>query len=297
MKMSTKRREARNFYLFIMPWLLGAIAFTCYPVIASLYYSFTEYDIIHPPKWVGLGNYTKMLQDELFWRGVKATLIFTVFSVPLQLMLALILALLVNQKIPFRGLFRTLLYFPSMVSGVTLSLVWLWVFNSKSGIFNYMLSLVGVQGPSWLQDEGWALTAMIIMTLWGAGSGMVIFLAGLQGVPRIIYEAGQIDGVTRWHSLWHITLPMISPVILFQLILGVIQSFQVFTQAFVMTQGGPHYATQFYVFYLWQTGFEFYKMGYASAMAWLLLIIVMVLTYIIMKVSKKYVHYEGGDGV
>jgi multiple sugar transport system permease protein len=153
-----------------------------------------------------------------------------------------------------------------------------------------------VEGPSWLQDEQWALTAMIIMTLWGAGSGMVIFLAGLQGVPRIIYEAGEIDGVTRWQSLWHITLPMISPVVLFQLILGVIQSFQVFTQAFVMTQGGPHYATQFYVFYLWQSGFEFYKMGYASAMAWLLLIIVMVLTYIIMKVSKKYVHYEGGDG-
>lgn len=297
MKLSSQGRQTRNFYLFIMPWLFGAIAFTLYPVLASIYYSFTEYDIIHPAKWVGLHNYTRMFQDELFWRGVKATLIFTLFSVPLQLFLALLLALLVNQKIPFRGLFRTLLYFPSMMSGVTLSLVWLWVFNSKSGTFNYLLGLIGIQGPSWLQDEKWALTAMIIMTLWGAGSGMIIFLAGLQGVPRLMYEAGQIDGVSRWQSLWNITIPIISPVILFQLILGVIQSFQVFTQAFVMTQGGPHYATQFYVFYLWQTGFEFYKMGYASAMAWILLIVVMILTYIIMKVSKKYVHYEGGDGV
>jgi multiple sugar transport system permease protein len=148
MRLSAKNREARNFYLFIMPWLLGAIVFTCYPIMASLYYSFTEYDIIHPAKWVGFENYFKMLQDELFWRGVKATLIFTVFSVPLQLLLALILALLVNQKIPFRGLFRTLLYFPSMVSGVTLSLVWLWVFNSKSGIFNYLLSLIVWKVPA-----------------------------------------------------------------------------------------------------------------------------------------------------
>jgi multiple sugar transport system permease protein len=279
-----------------MPWLLGTILFVCYPIISSLYYSFTEYDIIHPPKWIGFQNYIKMFHDELFWRGVKATFIFTIFSVPLQLTLALMLALLVNQKIPFRGLFRTLLYFPSMISGVALSLVWLWVFNSQTGLFNYVLGLIGVHGPSWLQDEKWALTAMIIMTLWGAGAGMIIFLAGLQSVPRIMYEAGQIDGVSRWQSFQKITLPMISPIILFQLIMGVIESFQVFTQAFVMTKGGPHYATQFYVFYLWQNGFQFYKMGYASAMAWLLLIVVMILTYIIMKVSKKYVHYEGGDG-
>lgn len=297
MKLNEKQRESRNFYLFIMPWLLGMLVFTCYPVISSLYFSFTEYDIIHSPKWVGFQNYTRMLHDELFWRGVKATVIFTICSVPLQIILALILALLVNQKIPFRGFFRTVLYFPSMISGVALSLVWLWVFNSRSGIFNYILGLIGVVGPSWLQDEKWALTAMIIMTLWGAGGGMVIFLAGLQGVPPLMHEAGRIDGVTRWQSLTKITLPMISPVILFQLIMGIIESFQVFTQAFVMTQGGPHYATQFYVYYLWQNGFQFFKMGYASAMAWLLLFIVMVLTYFIMKVSKKYVHYEGGDGI
>ncbi|KRE49755.1 carbohydrate ABC transporter permease [Paenibacillus sp. Soil724D2] len=297
MKRKQRKFRGKTFYFFIFPWLIGSIVFTLYPILSSLYFSFTEYDITHPPKWIGLGNYTKMLHDELFWRGVKATLIFTLFSVPLQLVLSLVLALLVNQKLPFQRFFRTVFYFPSMISGVALSLMWLWVFNSKTGMFNYVLSLVGVAGPGWLEDEKWALTAMIIMTMWGAGAGMVIFLAGLQGVPPIIYEAGKIDGVNRWQSLWNITIPMISPVILFQLIMGVIESFQVFTQAFVMTKGGPHYATQFYVYYLWQNGFKFFKMGYASAMAWLLLIAVMFFTFLIMKFSKKFVHYEAGDGV
>jgi multiple sugar transport system permease protein len=188
------------------------------------------------------------------------------------------------------------LYFPSMISGVALSLVWLWVFNSKNGIFNYILGLFGVSGPSWLQDEKWAITAMIIMTMWSAGAGMVVFLAGLQSVPPLLYEAAKIDGVNRRQSFWNITIPMISPVILFQLIMGLIESFQVFTQAFVMTRGGPHYATQFYVYYLWQNGFKFFQMGYASAMAWVLLIVIMVLTYFVMKFSKKFVHYEGGEG-
>ncbi|MDB5054563.1 MAG: transporter permease [Bacilli bacterium] len=295
MKRKKRSKEGRYFYFFIFPWLIGAIIFTLYPILSSLYFSFTEYDITHPPKWIGVQNYTKMLHDELFWRGVKTTLIFTVFSVPLQLILSLVLALLVNQKIPFRRFFRTVLYFPSMISGVALSLVWLWVFNSKNGIFNYVLGLFGVSGPSWLQDEKWAITAIIIMTMWSAGAGMVVFLAGLQGVPPLMYEAARIDGVNRRQSYWNITIPMISPVILFQLIMGLIESFQVFTQAFVMTRGGPHYATQFYVYYLWQNGFKFFQMGYASAMAWVLLIVIMVLTYFVMKFSKKFVHYEGGE--
>ncbi|GGA11843.1 spermidine/putrescine ABC transporter permease [Paenibacillus marchantiophytorum] len=289
-------RNTRYFYFFIMPWLIGALVFMVFPIISSLYFSFTEYDIIHSPKWIGLKNYTKMFHDELFWRGVKATLIFTVFSVPLQLILSLLFAVLVNQKVPFRRFFRTALYFPSMISGVALSLLWLWVFNSQTGMMNYMLGLVGIDGPSWLESERWALAAMVIMTMWGAGAGMIIFLAALQGVPTYLYEAARLEGASRWQMLRSITLPAISPVILFQLIMGINDSFQVFTQAFVMTKGGPHYATQFYVYYLWQNGFKFFKMGYASALAWVLLILVMVMTYLVMKISKRYVHYEGGDG-
>ncbi|MCM3270553.1 carbohydrate ABC transporter permease [Paenibacillus elgii] len=297
MRQGARRRETKYFYLFISPWLIGAAIFTLYPILYSLYISFTEYNITSPPKWVGLQNYTKMFQDDLFWRGVKTTVLFTIFSVPLQLLLSLFLALLVNQKIPFKRFFRTAIYFPSMISGVAMSLVWLWVFNSKIGMFNWALGLLGIDGPKWLEDSNWALAAMVIMTMWSAGAGMVIFLAGLQGVPPILYEAAKIDGVTRWQSLWRITLPMISPVVLFQLIMGIIDSFQVFTQAFVMTKGGPHYATQFYVYYLWQNGFKFFKMGYASAMAWLLLIVIMLMTFLIMRVSRKLVHYEGGGGV
>ncbi|MFB6367250.1 carbohydrate ABC transporter permease [Paenibacillus elgii] len=297
MQQGARRRETKTFYLFISPWLFGAAVFTLYPILYSLYISFTEYNIISPPKWAGLQNYAKMLQDDLFWRGVNTTVLFTIFSVPLQLLLSLFLALLVNQKIPFKRFFRTAIYFPSMISGVAMSLVWLWVFNSKIGMFNWALGLVGIEGPKWLEDSNWALAAMVIMTMWSAGAGMVIFLAGLQGVPPILYEAAKIDGVTRWQSLWRITLPMISPVVLFQLIMGMIDSFQVFTQAFVMTKGGPHYATQFYVYYLWQNGFKFFKMGYASAMAWLLLIVIMLMTFLIMRVSRKLVHYEGGGGV
>lgn len=295
MRLNENKRQRLNLYIFLTPWIVGFLIFTLYPIISSLFYSFTDYNIISPPKFVGLQNYANLINDDLFFKSIKVTLYYTFLSVPLQLFLALGLALLMNQKIPHMGFFRTALYLPSMVSGVVMSLLWLWIFNSEFGLLNYMLSLVGIKGPMWLMDEKWAIPALILMSLWLTGSGMVVFLAALQGVPTSLREAAVLDGASKWQQLRVITLPMISPIILFQFIIGIIDSFQTFTQAVVMTRnGGPHYATYFYVFNLYTNAFRNYKIGYASALAWLLLITVMVLTYFIIKTSDKYVYYEGG---
>ncbi|WP_152663611.1 carbohydrate ABC transporter permease [Paenibacillus wulumuqiensis] len=281
-------------YAFISPWIIGFTVFALFPILASLYYSFTDYDIIHSPRWVGLDNYREMFADDLYWNSVMVTLKYTFISVPLQLLLAMGFALLLNQKLPFKGFFRTAMYFPSMVSGVAMSLLWYWVFNPQIGLFNYVLSWFGVKGPAWLMDPDTALYSLIIMSFWGVGGAMIIFLAGLQGVPTSLLEAARLDGAGRLSIFWHVTLPMISPVLLFQLILGVIESFQVFTQAFVMTHGGPNYSTWFYVYGLYTSAFKEYRAGYSSAMAWILLIVVLIVTYIIMKLSNRYVYYEGG---
>ncbi|GGG79122.1 carbohydrate ABC transporter permease [Paenibacillus radicis (ex Gao et al. 2016)] len=294
---STKesRREGRNFYFFISPWLIGFVLFALFPVMASLYYSFTEYDIIHAPKFIGAGNYQELFQDEQFWNSIKVTLKYTFISVPLTLLLSLFFAILINQKIPFRGFFRTAMYFPSMISGVSMALLWFWVFNPQAGLFNYVLSIFGVEPIAWFLDENYAIWALIIMSFWGMGAGMLIFLAGLQGVPSSLLEAAKLDGAGRLRSFWNVTLPLISPVFLFQLIMGLIESFQVFTQAYTITQGGPNYSTWFYVYNIYVNAFKNFRYGYASAMSWILLIAVMIITYAIMKLSNRYVYYEGGS--
>lgn len=295
MRLKEKNRQRLYLYIFLSPWIIGFIIFTLYPIISSFFYSFTDYNIIDPPKFTGLQNFRDLMNDDLFFKSIKVTLYYTFLSVPLQLILSLGLALLLNKKIPYMGFFRTALYLPSMVSGVVMSLLWLWIFNSEFGLLNYLLSLLGVDGPMWLMDENWAIPALILMSLWLTGSGMVVFLAALQGVPASLHEAAVLDGASKWQQLKIITLPMISPIILFQFIIGIIDSFQTFTQAVVMTRnGGPHYATYFYVFNLYTNAFKNYKIGYASALAWLLLITVMILTYFIIKASDKYVYYEGG---
>lgn len=294
-RLKEKNRQRLNLYIFLSPWIVGFIIFTLYPIISSFFYSFTDYNIVNPPKFIGLQNFKDLMNDDLFFKSIKVTLYYTFLSVPLQLILSLALALLLNQKIPYIGFFRTALYLPSMVSGVVMSLLWLWIFNSEFGLLNYLLSLIGIDGPMWLMDENWAIPALILMSLWLTGSGMVVFLAALQGVPASLHEAAVLDGAGKWQQLKIITLPMISPIILFQFIIGIIDSFQTFTQAVVMTRnGGPHYATYFYVFNLYTNAFKNYKIGYASALAWLLLITVMILTYFIIKASDKYVYYEGG---
>ncbi|ULL15822.1 sugar ABC transporter permease [Paenibacillus sp. H1-7] len=295
MKLSkAMRREARTFYFFISPWIIGFLVITLYPVAASLAYSFTDYDIIHDPEFIGLGNYSELWNDEQFWNSIYVTLKYTLISVPLTLLLSLAFALLINQRIPLQGFFRTALYFPSMISGVAMSLLWFWVFNPQAGLFNYILSLFGVEPILWLLDASYAIWALIIMSFWGMGSGMLIFLAGLQGVPVSLLEAAKLDGANRWTSFWRVTLPMISPVFLFQLIIGVIESFQVFTQAYTITQGGPSYSTWFYVYNIYVSAFKNFRYGYASAMAWLLLVGVMLVTFLIFNTSQRYVYYEGG---
>ena len=289
-----EKHQEKHFFIFIAPWLAGLLIFSVYPIVASLWYSFTDYNVVNPSRFIGIKNYTDLMSDPIFWVSVKATLYYTLLSVPAGLVLSLFFAVLINQKVPLQKLFRTLMYLPSMVSGVATSLMWMWMFNPQIGMVNYILSLFGIQGPQWLMDENWAVPALIIMSFWSVGSGMIVFLAGLQGVPVMLYESAYLDGANGWTRFWKITFPIISPVFLFQLIMNLIASFQVFTQAFVMTEGGPHYATTFYVYYLYLNAFRRFSMGYASAMSWILLVVVLTITYWIMKTSDRFVYYEGG---
>ncbi|MCL2342708.1 MAG: sugar ABC transporter permease [Firmicutes bacterium] len=291
----SSRKQSKYFYLFIAPWIVGFLAFTLYPLIASLFFSFTKYDAVHPATWIGLQNFINLFQDKIFFISIRQTLYYTLVSVPLGLLVSLSFAMLLNSCMRLKGMFRTFLYLPSMVTGVSLSLLWMWILNPQYGVLNYLLSLVGIQGPQWMGSKVWAVPALILMSLWGVGEGMVLFLAALKGVPQSLTEASLLDGAGWWQRFRHVTLPMISPIFLFQLIISLINSFQVFTQAFVMTKdGGPAYATTFYVYYLYKNAFANFKMGYASAMAWLLLLFTMLVALFIIKSSSKMVHYEGG---
>ena len=286
------RREALECYLFISPVCIGLLVFTLGPILASLYFSFTEYNIIRAPKWVGLGKFRDLIQDELFWQSLKVTSLYVVMHLPVSLVLALGIALLMNQKVRGIIFFRTVYYLPSVVSGVAVALLWMWIFNPEFGILNTLLALVNIQGPAWLFDEHWSLPAIALMSLWGVGGSMLIYLAGLQGIPSELYEAAEIDGASRWRRFWFITLPLLSTVILFNLVMGLIASFQEFTPAYVMTSGGPNFSTLFYNYYLYENAFEYLYMGYASAMAWVLLVIVLILTLLVFKSSPMWVFYQ-----
>jgi multiple sugar transport system permease protein len=290
--MTRRRREALAGYLFLSPWIVGFVTFLAGPMIASIYLSFTKYKIVRPAEWIGLDNYTRMFTDELFYHSLKVTVTYTAFSVPLGIIAALGIALLLSQKIYLSGVFRTVFYLPTVISGVAMAIVFAWIFNYRFGILNYFLSLVGIQGPSWLGHPRWALSAFVLMSLWVIGGSMVIFLAALHGVPQTLYEAAEIDGAGAWRRFWNITLPMISPAILFVLIIGTISTFQTFTQAYIMTEGGPANATLFYILYLYRNAFNWFEMGYASALAWVLFVIILVLTLILLRTSSHWVYYE-----
>ena len=282
-------------YAFISLWIIGFAVFTAGALIGSFSISFTEWNIVGTPEFTGLENYQKMIEDEFFWQSLKVTVIY-LFNVPLNLAIGLFLAILLNQKIPLIGFFRTLFYLPSVTAGVAVSLLWLWIFNPKFGVINVLLkNLLGIKGPGWLGSETWALPALIIMSVWGVGGGMLIYLGALQGVPTAFYEAATLDGAGAWQKFRNITIPMITPVLLLNLIMGVIASFQVFTQAFIMTQGGPNYATLFYVLYLYQNAFQWFNMGYASALAWVLFVVILAFTIVILRTSSSWVYYEGGE--
>jgi multiple sugar transport system permease protein len=290
-----ERREALLFYLLISPWLINFLVLSLGPVISALYLSLTKYDIVNPPIFVGLANYEQLFAgDPLFLKSLQVTAIWVFAGVPLRLIVALIFAVLLNQKIFGIGFFRTVYYLPSVVSGVAVALLWIWVLQPQFGLLNYFLRMVGLTGPDWLSSPTWALPGFIVMSLWSTGATMIIFLAGLQGIPLDLYEAASMDGAGRIRQFFAITVPMITPVILFNLVIQIINSFQVFTQAFIMTNGGPVNATLFYVLLLYRVAFQYNQMGYASAMAWILFIIILALTALVFRSSGRWVHYEGG---
>jgi multiple sugar transport system permease protein len=287
-------REAIDGYLCILPWFIGFVVFIAGPMIASLYLVFLDWDIITPPSWNGMGNIVQMLDDPLFWKSLYNTMYVTFISVPLNLILSLVLAVLLNSKIRGVYVYRTLVFLPSQTPAVANAMLWMWIFNPTFGLANFLLEKIGLSPVYWLSDPAWAKPALIIMGLWGIGGNIVIYLAGLQGIPRQMYEAATIDGATSWDSFRYVTLPMMSPVIFFNLITGIIGAFQSgFTTVYIMTEGGPQNATLLYMLYLYRNGFEFFKMGYASTLAWVLFIIVGVFTLIQFVMAKKWVYYEG----
>lgn len=288
------RREYLAFYLFASPWLLGLLLFTAGPMIASFLLSFADYPVITPPKWVGLSNYVTMFtDDELVWQALKVTLLYSAGAIPLLLTFSFSIALLLNQGIRGVKVFRTIYYLPAVISGVPVALLWMWMLNPEFGLVNNALKLVGVQGPPWFFSRGWVIPSFILMNLWGIGVTMVVFLAGLQSIPTHLYEAAEIDGAGAWSRFRHVTLPMMSPIILFNVVIGIIDSFQIFTPALIITNGGPANASLFYGLYLYNNAFRFLKMGYASGLAWLMFVIILALTGLVFRTTRSWVYYEG----
>lgn len=281
--------------LFIMPWFIGFIIFGLYPMIMSVYYSLCRYDVLRIPQFIGFGNYEKLIfEDPYFWTSISNTIFYTVLRVPLCIIGSLLLAVLVNNAIKGIKIFRTVYFIPSIVTGVVLSVVWLWMFNPQYGLINSFLAFLGIPGPLWLLDPNWSKPSMVLMSIWSIGGGrMLVFLAALQGIPNHLYEAVDIDGGGWWTKFKNITIPMLSPVIFLWTVLEIIFSLQVFVEAYIMTQGGPLNSTLFYNLYLYNKAFNDFEMGYASALAWLLLIISLVITIIQFRFSKRWVYYDG----
>jgi multiple sugar transport system permease protein len=305
---STKKRQSlkKNLegYLFISPWLIGFLIFAAGPILLSLFMSFTRWSLLSPPQWIGLNNYGEIfLNDPLVYKSLWNTAYYVFFSVPLGVILSLFLAILLNQQLRGMSIFRTIFFLPSVTNLVAVSILWMWILNPEFGLINRVLEIIGIEGPLWLQSEIWSKPALILMSLWGIGGGMIINLAALQGIPNELYEAANLDGASKWRKMIHITLPMISPAIFFNIVMNIIGSFQVFTQAFVMTassaqgqEGGPNNTTLFFVLYLYKKAFQQFKMGYASALAWILFIIILIFTMIQFILSRRWVYYESGEG-
>lgn len=294
--MTLQQRERIDFWLAISPWLLGLIFFTGGPVIASFVFSFTNWTGLSSMEFVGLANFQELLfKDDLFWISAWNTFYYAFGAVLLGTLGALVVAILLNQDLPGTTLLRAVYYLPSIASGVAISILWMWLLNPDAGLVNYFLDLIGIEGPKWLASQTWVKPALILKSLWGIGANMIIILAGLQGIPVSLYEAARIDGAKWWHEFRHVTIPMLSPVLFFVLIISMINAFQILTDIIVMTQGGPGTASYMLVYYLFISAFNYLKMGYASAMAWILFAIIMALTLLQLWGSKRWVYYEGGE--
>lgn len=292
-----RQREALWGYLFIAPWLIGFLAFVLGPTLFSLYASFTNYDVTSRFDWVGIRNYAQLVTtDTRFWKALSNTGYYALFAVPLGIATGLLIATLLNQKVRGQRLFTTIFFLPKVLTGVAVLLLWLWVFNPQVGLVNSGLSHLGVPQdrlPLWFSDPLWSKPALIVMSVWGAAGGFVFYLAALKGVPRDLYESAQMDGASPWRQFWAVTVPMISPVIFFKLITGIAGALQFWSESLVLTRGGPSDSTLFYGLYIWQTAFTDLNMGYASAMAWVLLLVTLAITGLQLWFSRRWVHYEG----
>lgn len=289
------RHEALTAIAFASPWIIGFCAFLAWPLLASFYYSFCDYSVLRPPVFTGSSNYVNLAHDEVFWTSLKNTFIYAIMALPLGMASAITLALLLNTKVKGMTVYRTIFFLPSLVPTIPLAVLWLWVFNGEHGILNEVLRILHLSGPNWLGDPLWSKPALALLALWGAGNAMVIYLAGLQDVPQDLYEAADLDGAGWWARTRHVTLPMLSPVILFNGIMGVIGTLQIFAEPYVMFPGGsPARSTYFYTMYLFDNAFLYHKMGYACAMGWILFVIILVLTLIALRASERHVHYQGG---
>ena len=298
--MTITRTEVRNLFkglAFLSPWLIGFSVFTLLPVVLSLYYSLSDYNLLQKPVFVGTENYRALAIDGIFWRSLRVTLLYAAISVPMGLFVSLGVALLLNVRLRAQPIFRTLIFLPSLVPTIASAILWKWMFNQRLGIINQLLSpLLGLfhqPPPPWLDQSKWVVPSLALMSVWSVGNTVIIYLAGLQDVPRELYEAAELDGAGPLRRLWSVTIPMISPVIFFNLIMAIIGILQVFDTPFMMTKGGPNRASYFYTFYLYDSAFTYLKMGYASAMAWIQLLLVLALTGIAFWSSKRWVYYQG----
>ncbi len=290
---SLQRRETFDAYLFLSPWLIGFLLLVAGPMLGSIALTMMRWDLIGEPSWVGLANFRRVMRDPLVRVSLLNTAFYTFISVPLTLAVSLGTALLLNQRLRFQSVFRTFFYLPSVVPAVANALVWLWILNPDVGLANTILNFFGLPDLLWIYDRRLAKPTFILLSLWGVGNTMIVFLAGLQGIPQSLYEVADIDGANWWQRFRHVTLPMLSPVILFNLIIGIINSFQVFTSAFILTNGGPQNATLFTVLYIYRLGFEQNNMGVASAVAWILFLIILIFSLIQLRLSRSWVYYEG----
>lgn len=291
--LSQRTQEEIVGYLFILPWLIGFLIFTAGAMLFSFGLTFFKADLLTEAKFVGLANVTKVIQDPLFYKSLWVTSYYTFFTVPLSIVLGVSIAIGLNQELPLRSFWRACYYMPSIVSGLAVAILWTWVFNPDIGLLNQSLKLIGLEGPRWLFSEQWAMPAFVIMGLWSSGANMLLYLGGLQSIPTPLYEAAKIDGASSWQRFWKVTLPLLSPTIFFSLITTIIGSFQVFTQALVMTEGGPNFATLTMVLYLYRKGFQELNFGYASTLAWALTLLILAFTALTLRSSALWVYYEG----
>ena len=289
-----KGKEAINFYLFITPWLVGFLIFTFFPIIAAFVLSFMNYDIMTPPEWIGLANFKELFSDPLFFQSMWNTLYIVIFAVPLGMVAAFGMAMLLNQKVRGMAIYRTAYYIPSIVPAVASAALWLYVLQPQWGLLNSFLDVFNIQGPGWMASEVWSKPAIIMLMVWGCGGSMIIYLAGLQDVPKEYYEAAEIDGAGWWRKFTNVTLPLMTPTIFFNLVMGIIGTFQIFSVVFVLTDGmgGPINSTLVYLIYLYRNAFNYFRMGYSSAMAYVLFVIILVLTLVAFRSARFWVFYE-----